>query len=384
MNKERKMRIVSLILSLAVFLLLSLPVWAESNPPTTTKAEEELGAKTAERIEKEYKLVEDEAELKRLNEMAAIIAPVTQRPQVAYTVKILDTGQLNAMVIPGGTIHVTKGLLNAVESDDELAGVLAHEIAHNSLCHAEKMMKREARAGLVQLATVIAAVYSARNGDVSTGEVLTMSELVKRALLNGYNVDMEIEADANAIDYLHKLETYNPIGLYSVILGFEQMERHRPQVNMGYLKTHPYSDERKELLKDKLNKLGIAINLWQVVNFRARVEAPAEGETGYTVRLGEVELITFSEPDGERDAKTRAENTAAAINRSLQRDYIQLFDVEVAKIDGKTLLRIRRVPVLTLTEADAAAAGLTVDALGSLTLQRARSAIWQEVVKREG
>jgi hypothetical protein len=378
------MRIISLILSLAVWLLLSLPVLAESHPPTTTKAEEELGAKTAERIEKEYKLVEDEAELKRLNDMAAIIAPVTQRPGVVYTVKILDTGQLNAMVIPGGTIYVTRGLLKAVESDDELAGVMAHEIAHNALCHAEKMMKREARTGLVQLATVIAAVYSARNSDVGTGEVLVMSELVKRALLNGYSVDLEIEADAHAIDYLQQLEAYNPLGLYSVILGFEQMERHRPQIDMGYLKTHPYSDERKNLLKNKLDKMGIALNLWQVVNFRAKVVEPAEGETGYTVRLGEVELVTLSESDGDRDAKTRAEKAATAINRSLQRDYIQLFDVEVARIDGKTLLRMRRIPVLTLTDADATAAGLTVDALGALTLQRARSAIWQEVVKREG
>ncbi|MHB9110530.1 MAG: M48 family metalloprotease [Armatimonadota bacterium] len=378
------MRIVGVMLALALCGLFALPALAGAPPPGTTKAEEELGKKTAERIEKDYKLVQDEEALKRLADIVTAIAPVTQRPQVVYTVKILDTGELNAMVIPGGIIYVTKGLLKAVESDDELAGVLAHEIAHNALCHAEKMMAREAKASLVQLATVIATVYAAQNSDIGTGEVLTMSELVKRSLLNGYNVEMEIEADEQGVAYLHKLKQYNPLGLYSVILGFEQMERHSPQINMGYMKTHPYSDERKELLKKQLAKLNIPINLWQVVGFRAKVTEPAEGEKGYTVRLGAVDLLTLTEPDGDRDAKTRANDAAAAINRRLMRDYIQLYDVEVAKIDGNTMLRMRRIPVITLTEADAKAAGLSLDALANLTMQRARSAIWQEVVKREG
>lgn len=378
------MRTVGLMLALVLGGLLALPARADGPPPGTTKAEAELGKKTAEQIEKDYKLVEDEAALKRLAEIVNAIVPVTQRPQVAYTVKILDTGELNAMVIPGGTIYVTKGLMAAVESDDELAGVLAHEIAHNALCHAEKMMKREMSFSLAQLATVIAAVYAARSSDISTGELLTMSELVKRSLLNGYSVEMEIEADAQAIDYLHQLKKYNPLGLYSVVVGFEQMERHRPQFTLGYLKTHPYSDERKALLKKKLDKLGIPINLWQVVNFRAKAMEPKEGEKGYTVRLGSVDLLTLTEPDGDQGAKARAEEAAEAINRRLMRDYIQIHDVEVATIDGKTLLRMRRIPVLTLTEADANAAGLSLDALANLTLQRARSAIWQEVVKREG
>ena len=378
------MRIVGLMLALVLCGLFALPARADGPPPGTTKAEAELGKKTAEQIEKDYKLVEDEAALKRLTEIVNAITPVTQRPQVVYTAKILDIGELNAMVIPGGTIYVTKGLMGAVESDDELAGVLAHEIAHNALCHAEKMMKREMSFSLAQLATVIAAVYAARSSDISTGELLTMSELVKRSLLNGYSVEMEIEADAQALDYLYKLKQYNPLGLYSVIVGFEQMERHRPQIKMGYMKTHPYSDERKELLKKKLEKLDIPINLWQVVGFRAKVTEPKEGEKGYTVRLGAVDLLTLTEPNGDRDAKTRADDAANAINRRLMRDYIQIYDVEVAKIDGKTLLRMRRIPVLTLTEADAKAAGLSLDALANLTLQRARSAIWQEVVKREG
>jgi len=386
------MRIITLILSCMLVACCALSLRAADSkqdespfPPATTKAEAELGAKTAEQIEKEFKLVTDDEEaLARLHEICAAIAPATQRPQVEYTCKILDTGALNAMVIPGGIVYVTKGLLAAVESDDELAAVLAHEIAHNSLCHAQKMMKREANASLLQVAAIITAIYSVRSGDVYAGNILTMSELVKRSLMNGYNVDLEIEADANALDYLHKLGAYNPVGLYSVILGFRKIENSRPQYDLGYLKTHPYSDERKKLLENKLAKLGITINLWQVVDFRAKLLEPQEGDAGYTVRLGEVDLVTLREPADAADAKARATKAVEAMNRALQRDYIQQFDLDLAMLGGNAVLRMRRIPVLTLTEADALAANAALENLGQIALQRAREAIWREVVKREG
>ena len=380
------MRIIGL--SLLLLMLGLVPVCAQSAPaypPTTTPAEAELGKKTAEQIEKEYKLVNDEAALKRLQAITAAIAPVTQRPQVVYTCKILDTPGLNAMAIPGGTIYVTKGLLDAVESDDELAGVLAHEIAHNSLCHARKLMEKEAKLSVAQILGAIGLLYAGRGTDISTGQVLTMSELVKRALINGYSVQLEADADAQAVAYLHKLGTYNPVGLYSVILGFLQMTRHHADVELGYLKTHPFDADRKAALEAQFDKLGIRVNLWQVVKFRAEAVPPqSEDAHGYTVRLGSVDLITLTEPNVDGDAKTRADAAVTAINKRLQRDYVQQFDVDVDNYDGQAILRLRRIPVLTLTDADAKAAGLTLDALGQLVQTRTKEAIWHEVVKREG
>lgn len=381
------MRILGLIMMLAIGSLLALPGWAAKDPPlspTTTKSEAELGAKTAEQIEKDYKLIKDDAAIKRLNEICAALAPFTQRPGVIYSCKILDSGELNAMSIPGGTIYVTKGLLAAVESDDELAGVLGHEMAHNSLCHAEKMMKREAKLSMAQLLGVIGTIYASHGSSVDAAQVIMMSQLVKQSLQNGYTVDLESQADANGLDYLNKSKKYNPMGLYSVILGFRQMDKQSPQVEMGYLKTHPYSDERMQLIEDKLAQLGIPINLWQVVDFRAKLIDPKPGEQNYTVRMGSVDLFTFSQADGALDAKMRAQNAVNAINRALKRDYIQQYDVDCAMLDGKAVLRMRRIPVLTLTSMDAQAANASLDNLGDLTLQRARDAIWREVVKRGG
>jgi hypothetical protein len=381
--KEAFMRTVLLVI--LVFLVsLLCPVLADDPPKTpvndTTTAEAELGKQTAAQIEKQYKLVKDDAMVKKLSAMAAEIAPVTQRPGVVYTCKILDLDALNAMAIPGGTIYFTKGLLKAVESDHELAGVMAHEIAHNALRHAVKLASREGKISMVQIATIIASIYANQDGDIPTGQIIALSEVMKEALINGYSVELEAQADENGLEYLAKTKKYNPIGLYSVILGLRQIENRHAFVEMGYLKTHPYSDERKSLIEDKLKELGIPINLWPVVSFRA--SSAGDEKTGYTVKLGTTALVTLTQADGADGAKARADAAATAINRRLMRDYVQQLDIDSDRDGANILIRLRGITVLTLTPADAAAASMTPDAFGAMVVQKLKTAFWTEAVKR--
>ena len=363
---------------------VTTPAAAPKSATATTPAEAELGRKTAESIEKGQKLVKDEVLTKKLDGIAAQIAPMTQRPDVVYHCKILDSKDLNAMSIPGGTIYFTKGLLDALESDHELAGVMAHEIAHNSLYHIKKGMARASKIGVTELATMIAAVYVGRNStEAGPGQIMLMSEMVKQALINGYTTQQEAEADRNGVDYLYKLHVYDPVGLYSVILGFEQIENHHPFTPMGYLKTHPYSNERKTMLEAEYARLHIPINLWNVESFRAQLVAPTDKQPGYTVKLGTDNLITFTAADGDSDAKTRATAAVEAINRRLLHDYIQHYDVDLDIYDGKANVRIRNIPVITVMPADAAPLHLTINTLALQTVQKIKDALWRESVKRE-
>jgi hypothetical protein len=357
---------------------------AEVKPSTTatTPAETKLGKETAAQIEKDQKLVADEKQIARLNALAAEIAPVTQRPDVVYRCKILDTPALNAMVIPGGTIYFTKGILAAFESEHELAAVMAHEIAHNSLNHMKRMLERESNASIAQVIALVAALSLSRGEGAPTEQLILASQLIKQALLNGYSQELEVEADLNGVEYLQKLGRYNPIGLYSVILGFRQMEAHRPFVDLGYLKTHPYADERKVLLEQHYAKHGIKLNLWPVVNFLATLVPPSADKAGHTIRLGDVDIIALQAADGAEEAKARATDAVAAINRRLQRDYIQQLDVSGSIHDGSALLQLRGITVLTLTAADAAQAKMTLEALCALVVQNVKAAFWQESVKR--
>lgn len=370
-------------------VLIATPMLrAEPKPVTppsstaTTPAEAELGAKVAEQVEKEFKLIKDDKTIERLQAIAARIAPVTQRPDVVYKCKILDTPMLNAMAIPGGTVYVTKGLLDAVESDSELAGVMAHEIAHNSLYHAKRMAEHEARASIGELLTIIASIYANKNSEVSTGQFIMMSELVKQALVNGYTTELEAEADRNGMLYLWKTKYYEPAGLYSVILGFRQEEMSHPKVEWGYLKTHPYSEERKTNLEQEMKELDIVPNLWRVINFHAEVVPVEDGKKGYTVKLGAVDVATFTVADGEKDAKARATAAVNAINRRLNKSYVQQFEVLLDFYDNQAEICLPSVPVITFTQADATAASVSLEYLGTRTKANIQNAIMREKTKR--
>ena len=152
---------------------------AHLSPTATTPAEAELGKKVCAQIEKAYKLVKDEKAVQRVTTIANNIAPYTQRPDVVYKCKVLNSSEINAESIPGGNIYITKGLLDAVESDDELAGVLAHEIAHNSLYHVKKEMEKQSRANVGQVLALLASVYIEYGRvDYNTAEFYLMAHIM--------------------------------------------------------------------------------------------------------------------------------------------------------------------------------------------------------------
>lgn len=354
---------IMLLLSLYLGAVCAKPTSSIAPSPTTTEAEAVLGKDVAKDVEKENKLVNDEKAIARLNTIANDIAPFTQRPGVKYTCKILDSDAINAMAIPGGIIYVTKGLLAAVETDHELAGVLAHEIAHNSCMHLKKLGDKEQKGTLWQLASVLASIYvgnTANHGNndntMSSMQMLAMSQMVKEAVINGYTIELELDADLNAIDYLYKTKKYSPVGLYSVMLGFRQMEAFQGPSNLGYIQNHPNPQERLRVIKQRLEKLKFPINVWCVVNFTATVEAPAKDAAGYTLKLGNAAIFKYLAASGEQDAQARAAEAAQAINARLtiQDDEIQRFDITAKKNkdDNGVSIRIRNVPVMTLIPAD--------------------------------
>lgn len=388
---------------LALLLLLWSTSWLLADgtttaPPTTTsstattQAEAELGNKTAQEIEKAYKLIQDDKVTVKLNAMAAEIAPYTQRPDVVYQCRILDSNEINAMSIPGGIIYFTKGLLDAVESDSELAGVMAHEMAHNSLYHVKQSMEQDKKASITQLLSIVAAIYMKDNAttktdDVNSLQLIMVSEFVKQAVLNGYTKEMELQADNNAVQYLAKAKKYDPTGIYSVMLGFRKMEATQPKTDLGYIQNHPDPQIRMDAIKKEMQAMHLPINLWNVVNFRASVIPPADGQTGYTLRLGTTDIFTYRVGDDTLTVEARANAAADAINRRLTRhdDEIERYEVYAdTSEDGKIgNIRLRNTTVLTLLPADVEQTGYT--SLGDLmaALQRnIQTAIFNEKVKR--
>src|SRR5437016_6445578 len=127
------------------------PVLAQK--PPVEDPEVKLGRENAVTNDKEVKLVADAKLLERVNRIGQEVAAVANTTAVTaiwgspelkkfpYSFKIVDDKDVNAYSLPGGFIYINKGLLDAVRSDDELAGVLAHEIGHDVHHHMVKLIK---------------------------------------------------------------------------------------------------------------------------------------------------------------------------------------------------------------------------------------------------
>ena len=212
--------------------------------------EQKLGRELSKDIEKKYEVVKDSVQNSLLIEIGNKLAKASDIDDMNYHFKILKIKGPNAFSIPGGYIYVTSDLFDYIQSDDELAGVLAHEIAHIIHNHALKQTRDNTKYTLL----TILAVLLTKEPDVSI-----LGKLTTITLLNQYSREYEEEADLTAIDLLIKTG-YNPVGFLTFLERLYIREMFRPKVNLGIFQTHPEIKARVNYVKDILVEKGIEID----------------------------------------------------------------------------------------------------------------------------
>ncbi len=157
-------------------------------------------------------LVEDDAAQRYLASLGRWVAMQSESPDLAWRFGLLDTMNVNAFAAPGGYVFVTKGLFLRLSSEDQLAGVLGHEISHVLRHHHAKAYSKKAggsaAAGLLQLAA------EAKDRHVQSTEALT--NVLKEMYASGLDKDDEYEADRLGI-VLATRAGYSPYGLPAVL-----------------------------------------------------------------------------------------------------------------------------------------------------------------------
>ena len=157
---------------LIVFCLL-FGAWGKANATMTTQEEKELGKKVLLEVEKSMEIVKDPILQGFLNRLgSSLVAEIGPTPFQFkfYTVR---AQQPNASAIPGGYVFVTTGLLELAESENEVAGVLAHEIAHVTLKHVADLMDRSKGLNLVSMAAIIIGAILGKGGTGSQAVAAT-------------------------------------------------------------------------------------------------------------------------------------------------------------------------------------------------------------------
>jgi beta-barrel assembly-enhancing protease len=357
---------------------------AAAAPPMTAeeKSEAEIGKKASEEVEKEYKVIKDAPDLPRLQAVVEAIRPFTERPKQQYTLKIVDSGAINAFSLPGGYIYFTKGLVAAVESDDELAAVAGHEMAHVCLSHSRKLMARDDRYNKILGPLVLAAILGQSSG-VNAGEIAAMGSLVKTDALNHYGRAAELEADHNAVRYLHDCSKYNPVAVLTVVEGLAKIDETTPGPDAGAFLTHPLPQERIDAVTSELNELKIPIERPKVIKWVKATAATAtkDGQEIGELKLGDQVVWQPAATVGGQSPAARAQQAASLLTPMLLTN-LDAVDISRSAREGAVRFLARGEEIFAITPEDAAFHKSTVEQLSDQAMQAIRQAYFTVKIQR--
>lgn len=236
-------------------LLLALPLLLAGcatiyNPATgkneliliDTPSEIALGREIDAKVRNDMTVVNDPAMQKRLETIGRKLAQYSDRKDIEYTFRVVDNKELNAFAIPGGSIYVHSGLIRAA-TDDELAGVLAHEIGHIAARHSVKQL--QATMGYRMVMGVALGVTS-RSG-------LNQATDIMYSLINlGYSRKDEYQADKIAVRYVRRAG-YSPYGIVTFFQKLQKESRVRGNTrSLPFLSSHPPTDARIRKVLDEI------------------------------------------------------------------------------------------------------------------------------------
>jgi len=210
----------------------------------STDKEVQMGQSIAKEVAKEYKMADDPLIRKRVEDIGQKIAAVSDRKEIDYHFDVIDDEEVNAVSLPGGFVYVNKGLIDNVASDDELAGVLAHEVGHIVARHSIK--KLQAMQGYSILRLLLAVTPQ-------TGEVGGAADAAFTQLMLGYSREDELLADQLGARYT-RLAGYDPHGIIKFLDKLQEINKRKPLRPYNYFKTHPYVPDRIREVKQELGE----------------------------------------------------------------------------------------------------------------------------------
>lgn len=374
------------VLSVVVFcaLVSSAALAARPGPPIGEN-EVKMGAEGAAEVAKKYKVSENAEDLARVREIGKKIAEVANKVEITalygsseltpfeYTFDIIEDKDINAFSLPGGRIYVNRGLLDYVQSDHELAAVLAHEIIHSKHHHMVYLLaKQESLGNQMAIALIAAMLGGAKTADL--GNVLLGVQLLQIATLNGYGMQAERDSDQGAIHLLRK-SGYNPVGMLTFM---ERLAKRMELFDYGIYRSHPIDADRVRATRELLSKLGIPINRRLTTKAaKAKVQTDVlEGNEVPGVYIDETLIYrpaaTASETSGQR-----AEQTADTINKMLDAN-LQMYEVRIEPVTGGVLARNQAL--LVVTEADAKLMGKSPAEVAQSAGEVIKGVLWKQIM----
>ncbi len=196
-------------------------------------------------IEKSSHLVTDPVIVEYVNRVGQNIVRNSDA-KVPFTIKVLDTDEINAMALPGGFFYVNSGLILACDSEDELAGVMAHEISHVAAHHAAREMTR---LNYMQLGSIPLMIFT--QGTWTGYGIYEASQLAVPLTFLQFSRQFEAEADFLGVQYMYKAG-YDPQGMVSIFEKLDALQKHKPGAISRAFSDHPATPDRIDNVENEI------------------------------------------------------------------------------------------------------------------------------------
>ena len=165
-----------------------------------------------------------------------------------FTIKVIDSDEVNAMALPGGFFYVNTGLILAADEEAELAGVMAHETAHVCAHHA---MREQTRANYAQIASMAAMI--AIPGWAGYG-IYEASGLAIPLTFMQFSREFEAQADYLGVQYMYRAE-YDPQAFVTFFEKIQNLEKRKPGMVAKAFSSHPQTPDRIEHSQEEIAKI---------------------------------------------------------------------------------------------------------------------------------
>jgi beta-barrel assembly-enhancing protease len=205
-----------------------------------------MGRQYAQQIESQVKLVNDPVVTEYVNRIGQNLVRNSDA-QVPFTIKVIDSDVVNAMALPGGFFYVNSGLILAADEEAEMAGVMAHEIAHVAACH---LAREQTRGTLMQLATIPLIFVG---GGIGYGAYEAAGPAAMLGFLK-FSRGFEAEADYLGVEYMYRAG-YDPSAFVSFFEKIQAMEKKKPGSLAKTFDTHPQTPDRIEKTQEEIRKI---------------------------------------------------------------------------------------------------------------------------------
>jgi beta-barrel assembly-enhancing protease len=205
-----------------------------------------MGKQYAQQVESTVKLIQDPVITEYVNRVGQNLVRNSDA-QVPFTIKVIDSEEINAFALPGGFFYVNSGLILAADDEAELAAVMSHEIAHVALRHATRGQTRADIANIASLPLIFLGGgigYAARQV-AGIGLPLTFLK---------FSRGFEAEADYYGLEYMYKAG-YDPNAFVTIFEKLQALEKKKPGALSKAFSSHPQTPDRIQKSQEEIGSI---------------------------------------------------------------------------------------------------------------------------------